>query len=108
MGYRYTTPALLRAELEGALRRAGFASPACTRPRYVSAGDRECLEAGVFEYSTVRMPLETLEGYAAVLSALPGVVGMRIVHEDTRRLRDQVIVTHLRGWDEPDEPAKEG
>jgi hypothetical protein len=108
-GLMYTTPVKLRARLESELRRAGFASAVCTRPRYTerrgysSYAERECLEAGVFEYSTVRMPLETLKGYERTLRGLPGVVATRIVHEDKGTLRDQVIVTHLRTWDEPEE-----
>ncbi len=104
MAYRYTTPAILRKELEAALRRAGVSRyPTCTQPRYVTRDERECLEASVFEYSTVRMPLETLEGYERTLRGLPGVVATKIIHEDKGTLRDQVVVTHLRGWTEPDE-----
>jgi len=100
---RYTTPARLRAELEDALRRAGFADPVVTKPRYVARAERNCLEAGVFQYASVRMSLETLEGYERVLRDLPGVVATRIIHEDKGTLRDQVEVTHLRMWDEPGE-----
>lgn len=110
MGYRYTTPAVLRRDLEYKVRRAGFKAATCTRPRYVTADGKDCLEAGVFEYATVRMPLETLEGYERALQAMPGVVATRIIHEDPRAargnvnaLRDQVVVTHLRMWDEPEE-----
>ena len=105
MSSQYTTPAKLRAELEGVLRRAGFAHPSVTRPRYVTVAERDCLEASAFEYSAVRMPLEKLEGYERVLRALPGVVSTRIVHEDRGTLRDQVVVTHLRLWNEPDPEA---
>jgi hypothetical protein len=69
----------------------------------VTSGDRECLEAGCFTYASVRMPVETLEGYEKALAALPGVIAARIVHEDRGTLRDQVVVTHLRTWNAPDE-----
>jgi hypothetical protein len=108
MTHRYTTPAALRRELEGRMRRSGYRDATTTKTRYVTVNDRECLEAGVFEYATTRMPLETLEGYERALQAMPGVIATRIIHEDPRAargnvnaLRDQVVVTHLRMWDEP-------
>jgi len=107
MTYRYTTPAILRAELEGVLRRAGFAHPVCSKVRYGTADDdRPVLKTSVFEYSSVRMPLEALEGYERVLSGLPGVIATHIVHEDKGTLRDQVQVTHLRMRDEPEETGR--
>ena len=100
MVYRYTTPSALRSDLAHALVQAGFAYPVCTKPRYRTVDNRECLEASVFAYSTVRMRLETLEGYERVLRTLPGVVATRIIHEDEGTLRDQVVVVHLRGWND--------
>lgn len=111
MSRRYTTPRALRFDLEYALKRAGFTHPTTTKVRYRTIDDgRECLETSLFEYATTRMPLETLEGYERVLRELPGVVATRIVHEDPRPLglRDQVYVTHLRKWNEPDEEADRG
>jgi hypothetical protein len=103
MAYRYTTPAMLRAELEAALKTAGFPEPACSKVRYGTADDdRPVLKTSAFRYASVRMPLETLEGYERVLRDMPGVIATHIVHEDQGTLRDQVQVTHLRMWDEPD------
>jgi hypothetical protein len=102
---------VLRGDLEAALKQAGFAGATCTKVRYVTRDSRDCLEAGFFEYATTRMPLETLEGYDRALSALPGVLSTRVVHDDAKNhregtmgrlnpLRDQVIVTHLRMWND--------
>jgi hypothetical protein len=47
------------------------------------------------------MTMKELAEYERVLRNLSGVVATRIVHEDRGTLRDQVLVTLLRMWDEP-------
>lgn len=107
MSRQYATPVWLRRVLEDRLRYAGFEDAACTKVRYgVTSDGRPALITSVFRYASVRMPVQELEGYERALLEMPGVVATKIVHEDTTGLRDQVYVTHLRIWEDPEEPGE--
>src|SRR5260221_128893 len=105
MSTRFTTPRQLEGTLESHLRRAGYGDAVSTREtRYVTESGRACLRASFYKYGSVLMDLETLKSYEAALRELPGVVRTQIIHATGRTslLRDQVIVIHLRMWEEPD------
>jgi hypothetical protein len=105
---RYTTPRLLEWTLEAHLRRAGCADATATKgTRYVRESGRDCLQVSLYQYGTVLMDPAVLSAYEGVLRSLPGVIRTKVIHDagkdgSSNPLRDQVIVIHLRMWDEPD------
>jgi hypothetical protein len=107
---RYTTPHLLERTLEAHLRRAGYSDAIATKgTRYVREKGRDCLQVSLIKYGTVLMDPEILKAYEGVLRSLPGVVRTQVIHDagkDGRAnpLRDQVVVIHLRMWDDSSTP----
>ncbi len=105
MTLRYATPRRLEQIITDRLHRAGYEDAVMTKgTRYVREGGRACLKASVHQYSKVVMDLETLDGYERVLAEMPGVVRTEVIHnaQGYNPLRDQVIVIHLRMWNEAD------
>jgi hypothetical protein len=110
MSTRYTTPRQLERTLEAHLRRAGYGDAVSTKgTRYVTDNGRACLQVSLYQYGTVLMDPEILAAYEGALRSLPGVVWTQIVHDagkdgSSNPLRDQVIVIHLRMWDDNSTP----